>query len=234
MQRLKVKNLAFTITKYYTDANGDIIDKNTLPASFQIKLPFYLFGQFDRQSHFATSRKVVPTIAPWIFYNFYVSNSYDFLLITGANGIRSRIGTSDLVFAYTDNVTNPTYFCWVVISGTTQNIASIFDDCDNSLKAQHLLLDYTGNTSNFVEDIFFIVQDKMSDYKTQSFTPEQFVRPQQDNPNQSLIGLTFRNSKYLSLASYIEFESDLLSWTIPFQAERFDEDVILGVANTYQ
>ena len=220
---METKQIGFTVEKYYTDADGNEIDKSTLPANLKSKVPFYLFGQFDRSANFALSRRICPPLGgTWTFVDYYVSNSYQFLALSGANGIRGRMAPSDLVFCYVDDPVNQSYYCWIIISGRNQPIASIFDNLDGSMKSTKIKIDGTNNTRNFFEDIFYLTQTKIGDYKSQSFTGSSFVNPLQDDGNIADINLEIVLTIYFSLCSYILFETDELGFNFTVVSSKFD------------
>lgn len=216
------RNLSFTIKKYYTDSNGNIISKASLSSDLQVQIPYYLFGNFDRDGYYSQAQRFTPTYGGWYFYNFYVSTSYDFLLISGANGIRSLIGLADLVFAYTDNVILPSYFCWVVISGGTQPIASIFDNLDGSMITKYIQMSSDSNRFNLDESINYITQNKLGDVKKQSYTPSQFVNEDSENPNIARIPLRMVLTKYFFISSYIYYDTDEMTYTLPLKIKDID------------
>ena len=56
------KNAAFYIevNRYFTDVDGKVIDKNTVPIALQTDYPFWMFGEFDRQGGYKQGNQVSP------------------------------------------------------------------------------------------------------------------------------------------------------------------------------
>jgi hypothetical protein len=206
------KTINITVSKYYTDTDGIIIDKNTLPNNLQEKIPFYLFGKFDKDSHYPIGRKLLPPLGGVKFYNLYNGSSYDFLIFSGANQIRSRIKGGDMVIVYTDDPINPNYFIWIVVSGNLLPIDSIFNNLDGTLRTDFINYESIQNRENYGENLQYVTFDKIGNQKTQTINPQGIYLPPSTEQNDILrMDLKIVLNNFFGLYSYILFDTDNLS-----------------------
>ncbi len=215
MQR---KNLSISVKKFYTDVDGNIIDKNTefpIGSEFRVNLPVWLWGKFDYRSQYSISRRLTPFVSnAWKFFNMYVAASYEFLVFSGANGIRSQIGTGDVVFVYTDDVINPTYFVFIVVTGQNLNpYASIVQDVDGSLISLMFKYDSVQNPFNYQQELEYIQFDKLGNSKRSTIQPDTFLPPSNKHTDVIDIELEMMLTEYFSLNTYLLFETDIITFT---------------------
>src|SRR5690606_41844598 len=56
----KLETIGIQVKRIYTDVDGVILDKTTVPASLQIDFPVYLWGEFDRLGAFYIANRLQP------------------------------------------------------------------------------------------------------------------------------------------------------------------------------
>lgn len=219
------KSLSISVQKFYTDVDGNILDKNTLPSDLKITLPVWLMGRFDYSGHYSLSRRLTPFLNDsWKFFNMYVSTSYDFLIFSGANQIRSRIRPGDLIFVYSDDVINPNFYSFIIISGEINPYSSIINDLDGSINCLMFKYDSIQNTLNYQEEIEYITFDKIGNTKRQSIQPDTFLPPSNKNTDVIDIEISILFTKYFSLNTYLLFNTDKISFTFLLASARFNEN----------
>lgn len=122
------------IKKIYSDVDGLVIAKNTIPATLQKKVPVFLLGDFDRQGGYKIGLQSVPPDANLKYLLTFVNgNGFSFANIVGFSGvgtIHQHIKTGDIVSVFTDSLTAPGYFVWIVIQNTYASIASIIGNSE--------------------------------------------------------------------------------------------------------
>ena len=213
-----IDSFSITVSKFFTDVDGQIIDKNTVPIGLQTKYPVYLFNTFDHNGAYKISLTDTPVTGDAFFYRFYIeSEGYDPLQFSGLNTIESRITTGDIVFVFTDDLLNPNFFIYLVHSITNRSIASIIKTLPCSGIQMGTLKLFYENLLNFNELLRFIKTNQLGIYKGDSLAPLAYktVDYQQDN----LIEIDLRNFKltpYLGISTYIQHASDTLVFDFEF------------------
>lgn len=124
-----------TVRKLYTDVDGVVIAKNTIPAAMQKKVPVFLLGDFDRQGGY---RIGLQNIAPdanlkylLTFVNGLCATFANVVGFSGISTIQQYLNPGDIVQVYTDSLQNPGYFVWIVIQNTYASIASIIGNTES-------------------------------------------------------------------------------------------------------
>lgn len=128
------------IKRYFTDVDGNIIDKSLVPAAIQLDYPFYMFGEFDSMGGYKQAQMFCPA-DPGSFYlcsgvwgvNGFFSNTI--LGFTGFNGgINAVITFGDIVHVYTDSLSAPSYFIWIVQNSAKTAVGSIMGNSKTTQK----------------------------------------------------------------------------------------------------
>lgn len=206
------------IRRYYTDVDGIVLDKNTVPVALQQRMPVMLFSQFDRAGGYKRSLQIVPP-APGIFYLMTYTQGVNqpFLSFTGFNTVKGFIGTGDVVYIYTDNVENPNYFIWIVVSCDSVSMASITSNTESTqkddrigslyLKEFNYLVDVR---SQYDEPIYFARFDNVGNYRYDSINPNMNLNPYVEQIGLLTIQAPFKLDQYIGMNFYMQFASDLL------------------------
>lgn len=208
-----------TINRYYTDVNGTIIDKALVPGSLQVNYPVYLFGQFDRNGGFKRCLQTVSPIPGTFFYMTFVQGiSSPFLSFTGANTIKGVIKNGDVVIVYTDDLENPNYFIWIVISSDTVSFASIVANTETTQQDGRIgqlwvkeANYYVSTPGQFYEPIFFNGFDNIGNYKGDSIQPNMNLNPYVEQTGILTLTLDFKVDQYISMCFYMRYSCDQIN-----------------------
>ncbi len=206
------------ITRYYTDVDGVVIPKATAPAALQVSVPVYALGEFDRQGGFRVGQQsVVPAAALQWLQTFVYGAALPFPFATTLSTIQNYLNSGDVIQVWTDDVTSPNYYIFIVLSIKTPgqaNIASIMSNlrsgalyCDS--------FDYYALTNNnvyqpqFNEPLRFVRFSNAGQYVSDDINPLSFKDPltQQQN-NFIAVMLEFSLSHFLGIYFYLEYGTD--------------------------
>ena len=217
---MRIKNqdtFPVTIKKFYTDVDGVIIDKSTLPPNLQVELPFYLFGKMDKDGSYKIANESTPVKeSTWEYFKFVIASTYDFQLFTGLNTIKGQILTGDYVFIYTDSFDTPTYFCYIIITSGQRSYASIND----SLYLEGITIDtivyQSSNVAQYTESMSLIILNRTGLYKDNQFNPIDFRDPYIRQDDIIRMKLQMLLSRYIGINSYILFDTDTINFQIVF------------------
>ncbi len=122
-------SIFLNVSRYFTDVNGTVIDKTTVPVALQTKYPFFMFGSFDSLGGYAKCLQNSPPESGTEYLLSFIEgagfSSYNVFGFSGVNTIKNYIKTGDIVHVYTDSRQNPTYYIWLIQSASSQAIGSI-------------------------------------------------------------------------------------------------------------
>jgi hypothetical protein len=220
-------SINFTIKRYYTDVNGVIQTKASVPAVLQTKYPFFLFGEFDRQGGYKQGLSAVPPMAGTYYVCTGVNgmgwSTFSVLGFGGINDLQGKLLVGDIVHVYTDSLSAPTYFIWVVQSAAVASLASILanskttqkDDKFNRLYIEEINFSALPNTDfiQFKEPITEIRLNNIGLAKTDSInvlgtyeTPYTYLR------NIIIMPIKFKVDQFIELGSYFVYDSDSIQY----------------------
>lgn len=217
---LKYHSIPITIKRYFTDVNGIIQAKNTVPAAMQTEYPFFIFGDFDRQGGYATGLKVAP-LNPGTFYlmTFIEGNGLTSQQITGFTGfneVRSKIRVGDIVHVFTDNLIAPTVFVWIVLSSRNGSIGSIVSNSEThqrdgmygKLYIDHFQY-YTDNTDpQWSRAVNFIRLTNIGSFGNNQVQPYMFKTPYTEQDGFIRVECKFNLDQYILINTYFLFETE--------------------------
>jgi hypothetical protein len=217
---LKNDSLAINIKRYFTDIDGVVVDKNTVPAELQTRYPFYIFGEFDRQGGYQICNRLQGAYSNAYVYLctfvYGVSNPL-FFGFNNLSDIQQRISVGDVVTVYTDSLSIPSYFIWVVISCPKTSLASILSNCvtgnsksDTALINVERLNYVTDNIEQWDVPVMSWVVDFVGNPKYDFIDPVQFRTPETVNDKFVEMKLKFPLNQYRGLNSYILFDTETL------------------------
>lgn len=225
---MELHSVPVIIKRFYTDVDGQILDKNdlTIPDDLKVKLPVFLFGQFDRNGGYKRLQQAVPTVGGQNFFMTYTQGvNSPFLPFTGLNTIKGQIKTGDIVIVYTDHLENPNFFTWIVVSSENVSLASITSNTESLqldgrigqlwFKETNLKVDVE---SQFYEPLFFSQFDNIGNYRFDTIQPNMFLTPHVAQHDFLTLDTPFKLDQYLGLAFYIQFACDLI--TLNFKVEK--------------
>jgi|SRR6185369_4603407 len=174
-------SLNINVKRYFTDVNGTIVIP---PLALQVKYPFFMLGSFDMQGGYKSGIAVCPP-EPGTHYLLSFVNGINFgthniVGFSGLNQVQNFITVGDIVHVYTDDVSNPNYFIWIVQQHSIVSLGSIIRNtattsADN--KFNRLFVDLvkytTGNTNvdQWNEPIHLTRVNNIGLYRDDSYNP---------------------------------------------------------------
>lgn len=218
----KERDFSILIKKFFTDTNGTVVDKSSVPSVLQTRYPFHIFGDFDKPSGYAVGNKVLPPINGTYFVGISIIGlgGPSFLQFQGApNPIRDQFNLGDLVFLYADSPTAPNFFVWIVINNLFDSgYASIVANTEGkelpgytSMKVDKFL--YINSVdAQFNQSLFVINYNQIGVFEANQYEPLSFKFTDTKQDNFISIPLKFVLSQYIALSSYILHDTDQLQF----------------------
>jgi hypothetical protein len=124
------------VKKLYTDVDGVVIAKNTIPVAMQKKVPAFLLGEFDRQGGYKIGAQATGLDAGLKYLMSFINgNGAGIHSVVGFSGlatIGNYIATGDIVTVFCDSLINPGYFVWIIVQNNYASIASIIGNTESS------------------------------------------------------------------------------------------------------
>lgn len=208
--------IPLVINRYYTDVNGAIVDKNLVPANLKVNFPVYLFAQFDRNGGYRKSQQITPPIPGTYFLMTYTQGiNSPFLAFTGVNTIKGKISSGDIVIIYTDDLENPNYYIWIVISCNSVSFASVLANTETiqndhrigvlSLKQINY---YVSVREQFDQALVFASYDNIGNFRSDSIQPNIFLSPLVAQQGFLTINTPYKIDQYIGLSMYMVFNCD--------------------------
>jgi len=209
-----------TIKRFYTDVNGTIVDKSTVPVSLQKGFPFWMFGQFDKAGGYRVGNAVLPPdLATPYLCSFVVGVDTPFLFATGLNNVNNQFLLGDIVHVFTDSIQTPNFYIFIQQSCPGGSVASVYDNARQA-EPQKLNIEganyfaFTGADQNlqFAENLNYTVIDPDgTGYKNY---PKNPLASQQVFNKQNFIffPINFQVDQYQQLSSTINFLIDTINF----------------------
>lgn len=207
-------NLRIEICRYYTDMNGTIIDKSSVPASLQISYPFYLFNYYDKNAGYKIGQILCPLIYGNYLYTFIWGMMFDYYSFSGLNNIKDNLRLGDIIHLYCDDISAPTYLIWIVQTNQQISIASIVENSPFTNLTTKQLLYQADNISQYNQTIFVVNCNELGIYKQNSFNPISNREPSIAQEDFIRIKLNIKLNQYTGLYSYILYDTDLMAFNI--------------------
>lgn len=217
----KVDRLSIVIERIFTDVNGTILDKNTVPASLQVEYPLYVFNEFDRQGAYYLALKNTPPKPGYEYLcNFiYSVNNPFFFGFSGVSDIQRKLKPGDLCLLYTDSVLNPTYFIWIVQRTPNRSIGSIMNNlCNLPVEPKYGYLHvsefdyYTENVNQWNQDIQVIHANYLGLIHSNNAAPGIYRLPKTFDNGFVQVKSRFLLNQYIGLNMYILFDTDSMNF----------------------
>jgi len=216
--------ISITVTRYYTNVDGQILDKNdpAVPAALQVAFPVYMLGNFDRMGANRIGAKSVPTPLTAFFLTTFTwgfGAQQPFLTFTGLSEIKAKIFNGDIVTVYTDSLDAPTCFAWIVqssqdgapVASIIGNTESVQDDGRVGQMNVTGVNFFTDNENQLLQDWQIIHADNTGQFRSQTFQPNLYKTPEYAINRFVDLDLRFKLTQYFGINFYITFESSTLS-----------------------
>lgn len=224
------RELAFTdhsifmrIKRVYTDVNGNVIAKGAAPVALQVKYPFFLFSEFDREGGYKQSLNFAPPVEGTYYLTSGVigSNGFTSASVIGFTGfnfsINGHLSVGDIVHVFTDDLNAPNYFVWIIQNAGKLSIASIMANSKTVQKDKvfnRLWVDsvhYTTSNENvpqWSETINETRLDNLGSPRNDSFVPTIDRGPMNYLNNILILRLQFLVDQFIGYSSYILFSTE--------------------------
>lgn len=188
---VKHATVAINVKRIFTDVDGVIVDKATVPASLQVDYPVYLWGEMDRLGSYYLANRLLPPNANTKFLTAFVwgsgANPY-FFGFSGLANIQSQIQLGDLVTVYTDNITAPNYFIWIVLNASGKSMAAVQQNTVTTQKdGVYGMLEvkkiqyFTDNNLQWLENFRVVKSDNLGVPMVNNVSPYIFRNPYIEN-----------------------------------------------------
>lgn len=220
--RFKKDALQISVRRIFTDPNGTIVDKTTVPAALQTSYPVYFFGEYDRQGAYWLGIKNTPPLPGYFYLTSFVYgiNNPFFYGFTGLSDVQGQLSPGDLVTVFTDDLNAPNYFVYIVQSCPTRSLASIlanliglpYDPDYGYVRVKHIDY-YTPSINQWKENIKFITYDMLGLVSTNDISPFGYKPSVTINDQFIRLGIQFILNQYVGLNTYMLFETDTITLT---------------------
>lgn len=215
--------IPINVRRFYTDVDGQIIDKSTVPAALQVRYPVFLLGEFDRNGGYSIGRKVISP-EPGTFYlqtfvNGNGNTSINICNNSGLNEIQGYMNFGDVVTVYTDSLNSPGYYIWLIVSTQPVSMASILANSQTTQRDKRLgkLAVYEVNyqvsdASQFTEDLNITTYDNIGNYQNNQLQPLGIYRSIMDRQTNFItLKLTFDINQFLGINTYMLYDADFFT-----------------------
>lgn len=217
-------DIPVNVTRYFTDVNGTVVAKATVPAALQVSYPFFMWGKFDMAGGYRQGLAALPLPNGVVYVRSFVNGmSGDSADVTGVNvlsTIQTRLQVGDIIHVYTDSYTAPTYYIWIVQSDPAAGWGSIVgntlstqeDDRFNRLFIDSVVY-VTANVDQWNDPILILRSNNIGMFRTDKINPLYVRVPANNYLNTVLeMGLKFKVDQYLELCSYFQFATDTIQF----------------------
>lgn len=204
-----------SVKRMYTDVNGTIVDKNTLPTNLKVEIPYYLFNDSDRRNGLIQTSKTIK-INDWKHYGSFI-RGFDPLpvLFSGLNDYIEFVSNGDLVNVYVDSNYAPSYYCFVVISWPNTGYSIFLNrDFQKQIYIQEISMLCTDNKKQLMEPIFWNHYDIAGNYDQKSYNPISYNQTDYKFGDYIPLPFKMRPDYYIGLISRIKFETEEIQFTI--------------------
>jgi len=216
--KIERQELTVTVRKVYTDVDGIVIDRSTLPANLQKPMPFYLFNYFDMMGNYSIGVRNVPVDVEWKFIQYYLWGGNTFGLFTGLNNIKDLMQFGDIILCFTDDVNLPNYYCYVIMQANQSSIGSIMAIADGRATIDEMLYQ-TANVQQYKESLIFVRENFLGNPSLNQISPEIFRNPYTYQDDTILLTLKYVFSQTFGIYGYLKFETEsiILSFKMRYQ-----------------
>jgi hypothetical protein len=216
---VKNSTIALRIKRFYTDTDGQILNKNdaSIPQNLKTQIPFYLFGAFDLAGGYSNCLQAVPPDAATRYLMTFVYGiNAPFLSFTGFNTINSQLQIGDIVHVYCDNIQNPNFFIWIVIHASKAPFASIIDNTktlQNDFRINQIRIkdiDYLASDAQYTTPLHFIQFDNIGAFRVDQIQPYMYKNAFVALDDFINMKIRFDLDQYIAVSTYFLFDTDLL------------------------
>lgn len=213
----RVDSFTLKVRRYFTDVDGTIVNKNTVPPILKTKYPVYLFNKFDRDGAYKIANRTNPPL-PGTFFAFTSVNQggFDLLSYSGANNVKEQINTGDIVFVYTDDPNNPNFFIWLIYTIEERSFASILQNVPEKGLNLWKILYFTDSTIQASEQLTIVKENYLGVFISDNIAPLTYALPDYKQDDFIDILLTMKLSDYNGINTYFQFNTEQLDFDLKF------------------
>jgi hypothetical protein len=222
--------LSVKVNRYFTDVNGTLVDKadaGLIAAGMAVNYPVFVLGQWDKESGYKAGLNIVAPLVPYYltFVNGFGMTSNQIVTpFSGLNTIQPLLKAGDIVQVYADSLTAPTYFAWIVISGSVSGMASVLANCSSRQKDNRLMR-LNCFEINFIADFtlqlpeawHFVHVDNLGNVKDNQITYNMFNDPFNVLPNVLTFPTEFEFNQYIGIYLYMVLGVDTMNFNFNFK-----------------
>ncbi len=215
----KTETFPINVSRYFTDVDGVIINKALLPLPLQVKIPFYLFGEFDRVGGFVYGNNVTP-VSNWVLLDQFTGGvNTPFLFAAVGNTIHIKINRGDSVLVYTDNIDVPTYYCFMIINSPNGSYVSIMQNSNYQKDGRYGIVNFkqcryfSQNTRQYGEVIEVLNFDNLGNFVKDSFNASNYLTPEYNETLSVLMPMEFKLHPLVEFTSYLLFAVDEINFS---------------------
>lgn len=214
-------SLNINIKRYFTDVDGLIVAKGTVPAALQKNYPVYLLGNFDRVGAYNIGQKTIPQPVGVPFLCTYVQgyNVPSFLFNPGfyndPASVNQVLKFGDIVTVYTDNLNNPSNYIFIVQTCDYGSLASIISNTQTQqqdgvigrLNVKNIA--YQVDNDNQLNQVWQMVSlDNLGQFKQMPLSPIIYKQPLYKLSDFITLPVSFLMSQFTAINFLMTFTSD--------------------------
>lgn len=225
-----LRALSINVKALFTDVNGTIIDKNILPANLKVKLPLFLLSEFDRIGGYYAGLRIVPVAQnSWQLLSSLIwgGDGMPFPFgFPGLNDIQGQINSGDIVTIWTDSLTVPTYYAFVIQGIDGASLGSILANTKTTQRDKNLgelyiqkCQYFSDNEPNWFQPMNIIEIDNLGNFRKDGLQPNSFRKIYQTENVFVEFNLEFFISQYVGLYTYLLFTTNNLQFNFVLQVQ---------------
>jgi len=215
------KDGAFSIEvkRIYTDVNGTVVDKSAAVSALQSDFPVYMLGEYDRLGAYYSAQKNLPLKSGYDYLNTFVWG-YGMPFFFGFNplsNIQLYLKPGDIVTVFTDSLTAPNNFVFIVLTSSKRSIASLVANTKTELRdlrngriSVKALQYFTDNQPQWYQTLQVLKSDILGDAKSDNIEPYLYQTPKTFEDNFIQIDWNFVLNQYVGINTYMLYATDRL------------------------
>jgi hypothetical protein len=203
--------LSVYVNRYFTDTDGNEVNKAAVPAAMQIAYPFYLLGEFDRVGGYKQGNNLTPPLVGSEYVGtFMIGEGAPFLGFNPLNTIGSKLKLGDLAHVYTDSLALPTYYVFIVQGAQTVSLLSVLANSRDAKGFIKSFSYFTDNVDQWYNELNFISFNAAGEYTKDAISPFLSLSPELKSARGKFIlaEISWSFTQYIEIASYMSFDTD--------------------------
>jgi len=137
----KTKSINLQVKRFFTDVDGQIIDKGSVASNWQRDYPVYMLGDFDRVGGFNLSQSTLHQPNGIKFLMTYVHGlQQPFLYSSGFNTVQLNFKLGDVITIFTDSFDAPTGYVWIQQTALSGALSSIISNIEQHIHVKNISL----------------------------------------------------------------------------------------------